>query len=77
MRTAEAAMTSKPPHWPWYFHLVVVLFCFAMSAFYVFWAKPGPREEDIGLVVALVLLAALVAASKWTKRRRRDSTGTT
>lgn len=63
----EVAMTSQAPRWPWYYHLIVVLFCVAMSAFYV-WLSPGHQEARIGLVVVAVLLATILAI-QWQKRR--------
>lgn len=63
-------MTSKVPRWPWHYHALLLLFCFAMSAFYV-WLRPGHREARIGLVVVSVVLAVTLTAVQWQGRKRR------
>ena len=65
-------MTEKTPRWPWYYHLILVLFCFAMSAFYV-WLSPGDRESTIGLVIVLVLLSLTLIAIQWQNWKKRRS----
>jgi ACR3 family arsenite efflux pump ArsB len=57
------------PRWPWYYHLILVVFCFAMSVVYTR-INPGHREARIALVVAAVLFVLSVVAIQWQKRRR-------
>ena len=72
-------MASRTPRWrwPWYYHVLWLAYCIAISVLYTL-IRPTGRQADIGFCITLALLAAILTAIQVHNRKKmskRDGGG--